>query len=293
MVQNFLTADTTLAAAPLRRRVRIRKREQLHPQLENAIGLAALRNLRENFTAETAHHLHQFVVGRLVAGKGKRRKVAFRLLETVKRRLRHIQVLLDVRIHRRAVRFRTARNQALRLLVKTGFGILLDHREAFEQRDGRLHLACGYRRAHHQAERRIVAHIRVERHQFTDDGMVPVVKILKLVLRQILDLAFLGSHELFQILAALGMVLGLVEGDHIRKVRFLTLVTAENVGKDTHHAFGKVALALQNLVEHRRIKARLVGDIPMAKTPVACVAFLVGIAQKFAVVQILKKINHV
>ena len=104
-----------------------------------------------------------------------------------------------------------------------------------------------------------------------------MVKIFELVLRQILDLALLCRHKLFKVLAALGMGFRLVEGHHICKIRLFTRIVAEDIGKHAHHAFGEVAFALQNLIEHRRIETRLVGDIPVAKAPVASMAFLVGI----------------
>ena len=122
--------------------------------------------------------------------------------------------------------------------------------------------------------------------------MVPVVKILELVLRHVLDLAFLRGHELFQKAPAFGMVLRLVEGHHIGKIGFLTSIITKYIGKNGNQAGGQVTLALQNFVEHRRVETGTLGNVAVTEAPVPLVAFLVGVAQKIAIVQIFKKVNH-
>ena len=123
--------------------------------------------------------------------------------------------------------------------------------------------------------------------------MVPVVKVFKLVLRHIFDLAFLGRHQLFQILTAFGMVFRLVESHHVGKVGLFTVIVAKDIGKHRNQATGQVALALQNLVEHRRIEPGAIGNVAMAKTPIALMALFIGVTQEFTVVQIFKKIHHI
>ena len=108
--------------------------------------------------------------------------------------------------------------------------------------------------------------------------MVPVIKILELVLGHVLDLAFLGRHELFQKASAFGMIFCLVKGNHVGKIRLFAFVTTKDIRKHGNEASGQVALALQNLVEHRGVESGAFGNIAMTKTPVSRMAFLVGIA---------------
>ena len=78
-----------------------------------------------------------------------------------------------------------------------------------------------------------------------------MVKIFKLVLRQVFHLAFLGCHKLFQELTAFGMRFSLVKSNHVCKVRFFAFVTAKDRRKNFNNAVGQIALALQDLIEHR------------------------------------------